>query len=79
MREIANQKSKIKNKKGRLRLTATPAASPSTRLFVITRKCSMKLLLQKKNVGGEKKIVGAGRAWFLEMKSRVGFQPGPAA
>ena len=38
----------------------------------------MELFLQKKIVGGEKNIVGAGRAWFLEMKSRVGFRPGPA-
>ena len=76
--ECGNRKSKIKNKKGRLRLTATPAASPSTHLFVITRKCSMELFLQKKMGGRKKNLPGMGRGEFLEMKSRVGFHPGPA-
>jgi hypothetical protein len=62
--QIANQKSKIKNKKGRLRLTATPAASPSTRLFVITQKCSMGLSLQKNISRGEKKLTERPRRVF---------------
>jgi hypothetical protein len=73
--KIANRKSKIKNKKGRLRLTATPAASPSTRLFVITQKCSMKLFLQKNFSRGRKKLAEGPRRIFWKGKAGSDFIP----
>jgi hypothetical protein len=69
--KIANQKSKIKNEKGRLRLTATPAASPSTRLFVIPEMFNGVVPPEKKSSAG-KNFVGTGRVEFREGKAGPG-------